>query len=73
LLSFAPGVKENVVTAMRTAQRTLLFIKTDRSLLYRKIINVCSEVHTKHENEICEQNVSFLMLRLAMYKLTTGY
>ena len=73
MLPFASGVKENLVTPMRTAQRTLLFIKTNRSMLYGKIVSVCSKVHTRHENEICTQNVSFLMLRLAMYKLTTGH
>jgi len=26
-------------------------------MLYREIIAVCSEIHTKHINTLCEQNV----------------
>jgi hypothetical protein len=48
LLPFAPGVKENLVTPIRTAQETLLFIKTNRSILYRKIVSACSKVHKGH-------------------------
>ena len=29
-------------------------------MLYREIIAVCSEIHTKHINTICGQNVGFL-------------
>jgi hypothetical protein len=28
-------------------------------MLYRKIIAVCSEIHTKHINTLCGQNVEF--------------
>jgi len=28
-------------------------------MLYRKIIAVCSEIHTKHINTVCGQNVEF--------------
>ena len=26
-------------------------------MLYREIISVCSEAHTKHTNTVCEKNV----------------
>jgi hypothetical protein len=26
-------------------------------MLYREIFAVCSEIHTKHTNTVCEQNV----------------
>ena len=29
-------------------------------MLYREIIAVCSEIHTKHTNTVCGQNVQFL-------------
>ena len=28
-------------------------------MLYREIIAVCSEIHTKHTNTMCGQNVEF--------------
>ena len=31
-------------------------------MLYREIIAVCSEIHTKHLNTLCEQNVEIWML-----------
>ena len=29
-------------------------------MLYREIMAVCSEIHTKHINALCEQTVIFL-------------
>jgi hypothetical protein len=29
-------------------------------MLYREIIAVCSEIHTKHINTLCGQNVEFV-------------
>ena len=29
-------------------------------MLYREIIAVCSEIHTKHINTLCEQNLELL-------------
>jgi hypothetical protein len=31
--------------------------ETDKLMLYREIIAVCSEIHTKHINTLCGQNV----------------
>jgi hypothetical protein len=28
-------------------------------MLYREVIAVCSEIHTKHINTLCGQNVEF--------------
>jgi hypothetical protein len=33
-------------------------------MLYREIIAVCSEIHTKHINTLCGQNVELLHVRL---------
>ena len=35
-------------------------------MLYRKIIAVCSQIHTKHINTLCGQNVELLNVKLAV-------
>ena len=37
-------------------------------MLYREIIAVCSQIHTKHINTLCGQNVELLNVTLAIYK-----
>jgi hypothetical protein len=32
-------------------------------MLYREIISVCSEIHTKHINTLCGQNVELLNVK----------
>ena len=41
-------------------------------MLYREIIVVCSEIHTKHINTFCGQNVEFVNVKLVVHKVTTG-
>ena len=41
-------------------------------MLYREIIAVCSQIHTKHINTVCGQNVELLNVKLAVHKVTTG-
>ena len=41
-------------------------------MLYREIIAVCSQSHTKHINTMSEQNVDLLNVKLAVHILTTG-
>jgi len=41
-------------------------------MLYREIIAVCSEIHTKHKNILCGQNVELLNVKLAVGIVTTG-
>jgi hypothetical protein len=36
-------------------------------MLYREIIAVCSQIHTKHINTLCGQNVQLLNVKLAVY------
>ena len=33
-------------------------------MLYREIMAVCSEIHTKHINTLCGQNVELLNVKL---------
>jgi len=37
-------------------------------MLYRETIAVCSQIHTKHINTLCGQNVELLDVKLAVYK-----
>jgi len=41
-------------------------------MLYREIIAVCSEIHTKHINTRCGQNIEFVNVKLAVHIVTTG-
>jgi hypothetical protein len=41
-------------------------------MLYREIIAVCSEIHIKHINTLCGQNVELLNVELAVHIVTTG-
>ena len=41
-------------------------------MLYREIIAVCSEIHTKHINTLCGQNVVFVNVKLVVPIVTTG-
>jgi hypothetical protein len=40
-------------------------------MLYREIIVVCSEIHTKHINTLCGQNVELLNVKLVVHIVTT--
>jgi len=48
------------------------FIKTSYLMLYREIMAVCSQIHTKHINTQCGQNVELLNVKLAVHIVTTG-
>jgi len=41
-------------------------------MLYREIIAVCSQIHTKNINILCGQNVEWLNVKLAVHIVTTG-
>jgi len=38
-------------------------------MLYKEIIAVCSQIHTKHINTLCGQNVELLNVKLAVYNI----
>jgi len=40
-------------------------------MLYREIISVCSEIHTKRINTLCGQKVELLNVKLAVRIVTT--
>ena len=41
-------------------------------MLYREIIAVCSQIHTKHINTLRGQNVEYVNFKLMVNKVTTG-
>jgi hypothetical protein len=41
-------------------------------MLYREILAVCSEIHTKHINKLCGQNVELLNVKLAVCIVTVS-
>ena len=41
-------------------------------MLYREIMAVCSEIHTKHINTLCGKKVEFVNVKLAVHIVTTG-
>jgi hypothetical protein len=45
------------------AVNTVSVIKASQLMLYREIIAVCSEIHTKHINSLCGQNVEFVNVK----------
>jgi len=47
-------------------------LKTSQLMLYREIMAVCSQIHTKHINTLCGQNEEFLNVKLAVHIVTTG-
>jgi len=41
-------------------------------MLYREIMVVCSQIHTKQINTLCRQNVELLNVKLVVHIVTTG-
>jgi len=40
-------------------------------MLYREIIAVCFQIHTKHINTVCGQNVELLNVKLVVHIVTS--
>jgi len=38
---------------------------------YSEIIDVCSQIHTKHTNTLCGQNVEFVNVKLVVHIVNT--
>ena len=41
-------------------------------MLYREIMAVYSQIHTKHINTLCGQDVELLNVKLVLHLMTTG-
>ena len=42
-------------------------------MLYAEIIAVCTQIHTKHINILCGQNVELVNVKLVVHIVTTGF
>ena len=42
-------------------------------MLYREVNAVCSQIHTKHINTLCGQNLELLNDKLVVHIVTTGF
>jgi hypothetical protein len=61
----------NIQSVPRT-KHSVSAIKTSQLMLYREIIAVSSQIHTKHINTLCGQNVEFVNVKLVVHIVTTG-
>jgi len=41
-------------------------------MTYKAKVAVCSQIHTKHINTLCGQNVELLTVKLVVHIVTTG-
>jgi len=48
------------------SKHIVMVIKMDQLMMYREIIAVCPQIHTKHINTLCGQNVELLNVKLAV-------
>jgi hypothetical protein len=51
---------------------TGLTVSVKNPMFYREIIAVCSQIHTKHINTLCGQNVELLNVKLVVHIVTIG-
>jgi hypothetical protein len=40
-------------------------------MMYKEIIAVCSQIHTKHINALCGQNVELLNVKVTVHTVTS--
>jgi hypothetical protein len=51
------------IKSVPRSKHSVSVIQTSQLMLYREIIAVCSEIHTKHINTLCGQNVELLNVK----------
>jgi hypothetical protein len=59
-------------SAYRAVNTIDIGYETSQLTIEREIIAVCYEIHTKHINTLCGQNVQLLNVKLAVHIVTTG-
>jgi len=60
------------IQSVPLSEHSVTVIQTSQLMLYRVIMAVCSEIHTKHINTLCGQNIELLNVKLMGRILTTG-
>ena len=58
------------IQSVPRSKHSVSVTKTGQLMLYREIIAVCSQIHTKHINTLCGQNVELLNVKLSVYIVT---
>ena len=61
-------IETEVSSPYRAVNSLRLGYKNESVNVVWEIIAVCSEIHTKHINTLCGQNVELLNVKLAAYK-----
>jgi len=56
------------IQSVPRSKHSVYVIKTSQLMLYREIMAVCSDIHTKHINTVCGQNVELLSVKLVVHK-----
>ena len=54
------------------SKHSISVIQTSQLMVYREIIAVCSQIHTKHINTLCGQKAELPNVKLAVHIVTTG-
>ena len=62
----------NKIQSVPRSKHSISVIKTGQLMLYREIMAVCSQIHTKHINTLCGQNVEIVNVKLVVHTVTTG-
>jgi hypothetical protein len=60
------------IQSVPRSKHSVSVIKTSQLKLYREMIAVCSEIHTKRINTLLGQNVELLNVKLVVHIVTTG-
>jgi hypothetical protein len=60
------------IQSVPRSKHSVSVIKTSRLMLCREIIAVCSQIHIKHINTLCGQNVELLNVKLVVHIVTSG-
>jgi hypothetical protein len=63
----------NKIQSVPRSKHSLSVMQTSQLMLCREIIAVCSQIHTKHINTLCGQNVELLNVKLAVHNCSDAY
>ena len=57
------NIRYTQIQSVPRSKHCISVIKTSQLMLYREIVAVCSQIHTKHINTLCGQNVELLNVK----------
>ena len=53
-------------------KNSICILNTNQCMLYCEIIALCSEIHAKRINALCERNMKYMNVNPAVHKIATG-